>query len=217
VCASGANLPIHASTLVFIFCRNYNFDKMMKFTLLSCVLIALVSRSGAQTPGAPYPTNRTACDYNTCTGCAPFEPPPGAPQDLLCGVDDVYFPVPTLILQNDTSPTKELYPVRWLCVACCTVNCGFNNLGSHCRWRNYKYNASATNTYGCVHCSTKGALKQFGGTVTTQFAMQSTKAVYKTINLGYGRKFFAFDVDDICICFLKSTSWLSPFMRVLFS
>ena len=166
---------------------------MMKFVLLSCVLTALVARSmAAPMPGPPYPATNSTCDYKNCTGCDPFEPPQGTPQELLCGYNDIYFPVPTLIVLNDTSPTKELYPARWLCIACCKANCGFNDLGSVCRHRNYRYNASAINTYGCVHCHTKNTLKQYGGTVTTQYMLESTKTVYKTVNLGFGRKFFIF-------------------------
>lgn len=150
----------------------------MKSIAFFVLALAVIAGSWAQ-----YPTTRTQCDEQTCSGCEPFEPPPGAPTDLLCGDDDVFFPVPVQIVTNDQSTNAGLNATQWLCVACCKVNCDFNNAGSLCGWRKYRLDQAP---YGCSRCSAGVTLNPTGGTVNTQYVLQSNGNVYKVATENYG-------------------------------
>ena len=132
-----------------------------------------------------YPSNRPPCNPDTCEGCGPFQPKGTNPLSLVCGDDDVYFPIPVSIVQNDTSVGQELTTTAWVCVACCTAGCGFSPPGAQCNIRQYNYKPDANNKYGCTNCSGPKVESPDGGSIKTYFKYQSTDAVYKVENMPY--------------------------------
>lgn len=101
----------------------------------------------------------------------------------MCGVDDVYFPVPILVNRMDTTAGEPLVSQQWACFACCALGCGFDNSGSTCATRNYVYVANGT--YGCTKCGGGDVKNPGAGTVKTSFQDFSTKDVYSVITQPY--------------------------------
>ena len=101
--------------------------------MLPVLLLALLPALAAAINPIGLPERRpAACDPATCTGCGPYLPPgvteisdENAIPDLLCGTDDVYFPVS---VQFGCSASDLYYPVRWMCQACCTAGCGSSDV-----------------------------------------------------------------------------------------
>jgi hypothetical protein len=155
----------------------------MKLQLfLALLLLAGASRSWGQSlPEKPSQT----CDLATCRGCTPFQPPPGKSEDNPCGINNVYFPVPVLVIRNDTSDSQELRSAQWACFACCEFGCGFNDPGSGCGNNKYEYVESAKNQFGCSKCGSGKVKNPSGGAVKTFFENSSTKTVYQVMNMEF--------------------------------
>eukprot|EP00889_Picochlorum_renovo_P005225 jgi/Picre1/32255/NNA_007601.t1 len=154
---------------------------MNRSTTLALLLLFGVSAVCSQ----ELPTERPKdCDGSTCKGCTPFVPKPGKAIDNLCGIVDVYFPVPIYVVRNDTSPGQELISQQWACFACCTLGCGFDEPQNTCAYDNYNWEEGQT--YGCTKCRGGDVLVPNGGNVKTSFADLSTSSVYSVINQPYG-------------------------------
>lgn len=148
----------------------------MKVAIL-CIVAFLAVGSRAQS----YPDRPGICNLNTCEGCTPFQPKPGKSDDFRCGVDDIYFPVPVSIVRNDTSSNQELVPRQWLCVACCSMGCGFNNAGAKCNVDFYSYKSGTE--YGCSKCGGGTVKNPNGGSTKSFFEDLSTGSVYSVENM----------------------------------
>lgn len=155
----------------------------MKAVLAALVVAIALARPSLAAVLEDLPTERPAgCNTNTCDGCTPFQPPRDTP-GIVCGEDDFYFPVPVLVVRNDTSAQQALVGQQWACVACCTAGCGYDNAGSGCTYRVYKY--AAGEEYGCTKCSAGfGKVNTLNG-VKTGLEDLSTGFIYSTITTPY--------------------------------
>lgn len=150
------------------------------------ILAILAVASHAQ----DYPAVPGNCNANICAGCVPYLPKSSKPDDMPCGINDIYFPVPVSIVRNDTSAAQELTPKQWLCVPCCISGCGFSDPGSQCNVDIYTYPASGKTDYGCTKCGGSTTRNAGGGSVKTYFEDQSTSSVYQVQNMPWGSKFY---------------------------
>jgi hypothetical protein len=150
------------------------------------ILAILAVASHAQ----DYPLEPGTCNQDTCEGCIPYLPKAGKADDMRCGIDDVYFAVPTSIIRNDTSANQELTPQRWLCVPCCLAGCGFSDPNSQCNVDVYTYPANGKTDFGCTKCGGATSKNSNGGSVKTYFEDASTNSVYKVENMPWSSEFF---------------------------
>lgn len=153
----------------------------LRLLALASALTSIITPALAQDLPSERPSN---CNRDTCENCTPFMPKTSKAEEFPCDADDFYFPVPVRIVKNDTSINQEEEAVQWVCYACCSVKCGYNDLGSDCRYRAYEYNANnpESNVYGCSECAKEDEIQQEGGSVKLSFENMSTKLVYSVMN-----------------------------------
>lgn len=166
----------------------------MRSLVILAVLLATCHASLAQEFPSERPYN---CNKEACSNCTPFLPPRGKPNEFPCGADDFYFPVPVVVVRNDTSVNQEINAVQWVCYACCAVGCGYDDLGSACAYRAYSFSFTKENTYGCTKCAKGDVRVDNGGDNKLSFEDLSTKLVYSVINQPFSSKCRASDFEQL--------------------
>jgi len=147
---------------------------------ITVLMLALAGAGQAQ----QLPTTKPpGCDGSTCVGCTPFQPPEGSAKKYPCGINDIYFPVPIYVIRNDTSVDRELESRQWVCFACCSLGCGFDDPQNTCEYTKYDWKEGAK--YGCSKCGGKDVATK-GGEVKTSFADLTTNGIYSTLVTEYG-------------------------------